>query len=263
MPGLGMFQSTPARGRRPIALTIANAGSQFQSTPARGRRRTMEIVDDRGQPVSIHACAGQATRITRGEAMSEMFQSTPARGRRQPDTLYEETAIFMFQSTPARGRRRRDAEDLAQTAFVSIHACAGQATNAKGRYAGKRGRFNPRLRGAGDVSKIASATPASGFQSTPARGRRHDRPDRYQAVQAFQSTPARGRRRFLADFPPRVAKFQSTPARGRRRWRRALHRRRRKVSIHACAGQATNSPSAPRCCLRVSIHAFAGQATGR
>ena len=57
-----VFQSTLARGERPVSRTFGHMGNGvFQSTLARGERRAFGIYLDAAFLVSIHARAGRAT----------------------------------------------------------------------------------------------------------------------------------------------------------------------------------------------------------
>ena len=86
-----------------------------------------------------------------------------------------------------------------EVAIVSIHAPAREATRA-GYPPGAQGRsFNPRPRAGSDshASPSASVTSASGFQSTPPRGKRRGSASG-GAHHLFQSTPPRGKRPLAA-----------------------------------------------------------------
>ena len=188
-----MFQSTPPRGRRRLALTLPPISNGFQSTPPRGRRRLdppcpvryrtcfnprLRVGGDTnartivvGLEVSIHASAWEAT------FLRNFF-----------------VRLILFQSTPPRGRRLYHAEKTYYVTGVSIHASAWEATTTAN-YRGK--------------DKYE-------FQSTPPRGRRLLVLPALSNRHMFQSTPPRGRRRSAFVVALSGAEFQSTPPRGRR-----------------------------------------------
>ena len=137
------------RGTGDHCFSLENALSiSFQSTPARGRRRDVHSAAYLALKVSIHACAGQATRVRRC--------------RRE---------VVPGFNPRLRGAGDKHAEFTGMIVAVSIHACAGQATAHRAGGVGSVRCFNPRLRGAGDRS-IRRVKAVSLFQSTPARGRR-------------------------------------------------------------------------------------------
>ena len=148
------------------------------------------------QPVSIHARAGRATTLT-GACMASFFvsiharagratvylslfggnkdefQSTLARGERL--TLGRIFSLSrMFQSTLARGERPEYSLSISVVLKVSIHARAGRATAALTGLSSAAHGFNPRSRGASDMISTGRMLAAQRFQSTLARGERHD-----------------------------------------------------------------------------------------
>ena len=212
----GRFQSTPARGRRPpFRLSFILQASEFQSTPARGRRPhlLLQVFDlfsfnprlrGAGDTVSILAGPpgdGFNPRL-RGAGDVGKRAGKAGAGRFNPrlrgagDLRYVVVVggFVRFQSTPARGRRPRRVGQRCIATWVSIHACAGQATLRR-----------VRLSHDEQVSIHACAGQATGCERASRR------------CYSFQSTPARGRRRVGISGASGMAQFQSTPARGRRR----------------------------------------------
>ena len=123
---LHVFQSTPPRRRRLIMCLKTRWNSRFQSTPPR-RRRHRGYGQWRGQNISIHASAKEATgKLINAGLTLIQFQSTPPR-RRRPATMGTTVDKIGFQSTPPR-RRRHNSLSIRQ----------------------KPNNFNPRLREGGD-----------------------------------------------------------------------------------------------------------------
>src|ERR1019366_8868269 len=125
----GVFQSTPARGGRPIAAdvdahrrhvsihararraTVSQSLYQIRSgvsIHARARRATRYVgVDSWPEWVSIHARARRATRYVGVDSWPE-WVSIHARARRATfDGFTTLSNVDVFQSTPARGGRQR------------------------------------------------------------------------------------------------------------------------------------------------------------
>ena len=175
-----MFQSTPPRGRRLLAVRKPSFDAVvFQSTPPRGRATIEQLQGEQFRgciDVSIHAPARGRPLSRRGRSYAEAslssFNPRPRAGRRSDDPSDREAPISRFQSTPpARGATfcLRDAY-IATTCFnprpargrptdrigchrgntVSIHAPRGRPIGL-GLTSG-RGGFNPRPRAGGDCS---------------------------------------------------------------------------------------------------------------
>ena len=189
-----LFQSTPPRGRRPSAWWAVTSPKRFQSTPPRGRRPQNGDVHRHGFQVSIHASAWEATHRRMREILLQEFQSTPPRGRR-PSLSSTSSTHLRFQSTPPRGRRLppllvdtgiagfnprlRVGGDLfvLQRRWphaVSIHASAWEATS---RVFNAKWRIDVSIHASAWEATLAMAFSSTGvmFQSTPPRGRRHER----------------------------------------------------------------------------------------
>ncbi len=144
--------------------------------------------------ISIHASAREATLSFGFPPFALLFQSTPPRGRRQREIGLQHRMCSNFNP------RLREGGD--QELVNAI------ATNSD---------FNPRLREGGDSANDVKAIPASQFQSTPPRGRRHLAIKMLVYLWRFQSTPPRGRRRIRKRIiRTQSFRFQSTPPRGRR-----------------------------------------------
>ena len=171
-----LFQSTPPRGRRPLAHGMRTAKLQsFQSTPPRGRRRIP----------SSHMYS------------NTLFQSTPPRGRRL--VIWQQFFVGQVYFNPLRREGGDNSPSLryGQPMKISIHSAARAETSNLLIYLGQTEHFNPLRREGGDKAalteligdipiSIHSAARAETiccyfflwymkFQSTPPRGRR--RPD--------------------------------------------------------------------------------------
>ena len=207
------FQSTPARGGRPLRTPIVHSLFSFNPRPrAAGdieyahtlshtpgfnpRPRAagdLEVFDSqhRDAVVSIHASARRATsNALRPNDLERCFNPRPrAAGDLETEAMCRRCMVF--QSTPARGGRR-------ELGDIGFRVPGFQSTPARG----------GRLRGGGvtwyNVSIHARARRATSaslrrdthtkFQSTPARGGRLCAASAIRIAWEFQSTPARGGR---------------------------------------------------------------------
>ena len=150
------------------------------------------------------------------------FQSTPARGRRLRYVM-EGGTDEQFQSTPARGRRPYRVTHGGPRSFVSIHACAGQATSrSRCKWASEKRCFNPRLRGAGDELRIAGCLAILSVSIHACAGQATTR----EFLRSSDAMCFNPRLRGAGDRSIVRASVQDQP-----------------VSIHACAGQATETVS--------------------
>ena len=106
----------------------------FQSTHPRGVRPLYARLSFQGKPVSIHAPARGATRLSvAGCPLILKFQSTHPRGVRLNPSHFI-ILLMVFQSTHPRGVRRGEIMTYDERIAVSIHAPARGATC----YAGPR-----------------------------------------------------------------------------------------------------------------------------
>ena len=167
----------------------------FQSTPARGGRLLALRHARRRQRVSIHARTRRATAAGKTTPTpGARFQSTPARGGR-PGFPRRNRGGFWFQSTPARGGRPTQINGVGTgNVFQSTPARGGRPNLTNAPTAGDR--FNPRPHAAGDVQGLGRSLDST--VSIHARTRRATVEPRFnRASLSFQSTPARGGRRGL------------------------------------------------------------------
>ena len=226
-----MFQSTPARGGRPLQLRVW-APRHYVSIHARTRRATFR-------------------RSTAGA--DSLFQSTPARGGRQRRTPRCRGWESCFNPRP-HAAGDDGVRTISGTLRVSIHARTRRATDAAGdEVAACAVSIHARTRRATFVPAANYSVPR--FQSTPARGgRRHG--GRRRARPGGVSIHARTRRATLANACLNGAfVFQSTPARGgRHRAHRvvpappcvSIHARTRRATVIRCATASWTRSFNPR-----------------
>ena len=149
-PSEHAFQSTPSRGgRRSGASQRGPSPSRFNPRP-RGEGDGHCPPRPIGRLVSIHALAGRATALKRGQAARARFQSTPSRGGRRTvaDDVRRPTIVSIHALA---GRATSGAVVGGLLQQVSIHALAGRATAPRRQQTRGWLRFNPRPRGEGDL----------------------------------------------------------------------------------------------------------------
>ena len=212
-----MFQSTPLREGRPVALRdVVDHPAVSIHAPARGATIRWPVRSRTARSFNPRPCARGDQRPCCGRNRRYLFQSTPLReGRREQVAACLD--YLMFQSTPLReGRHVGQCLDRAAP-LVSIHAPARGAT-ASGR----------------------TPAPRIGwFQSTPLREGRLLPVDGVSTfIRVSIHAPARGATVALLTPCSSSRSFNPRPcARGDPRW--LVTRWSRQVSIHAPARGAT------------------------
>ena len=220
MAASGVFQSTPPRGRRPRRTTPAGPPKQVSIHASAGEATR---VSGRNWPigrVSIHASAGEATvALPADRAVSSAFQSTPPRGRR-PRPADGPTRQACFNPRLRGGgdrcgaRRRRS-----HRRFNPRLRGGGDSAARSGE--GLRLCFNPRLRGGGDLREGEDSAEVLSFNPR-LRGGGDQRLECFHGLRRVSIHASAGE---ATRDPTRQAdllkKFQSTPPRGRRPEHRA------------------------------------------
>ena len=123
---------------------------------------------------------------------------------------------MIFQSTPPRGRRQ-SLPPVSCRSPLNFNPRLREGGDSTGtRPVAGAMYFNPRLREGGDLTRLSLMSPVE-FQSTPPRGRRHDRYTLYLRRTRISIHASAREATFILPELLEARRFQSTPPRGRRR----------------------------------------------
>ena len=240
-----VFQFTPLREGRQIALPPKKEGVNFNSRPsARGDARRDRTPHRR--QISIHAPPRGATSADGILTVQHQFQFTPLReGRRQKNA--RQVSDTYFNSRPS-ARGDNDA-GRARTALLYFNS----RPSARGDPAPRQGKrhapyFNSRPSARGDHAAGGSGSHSGNFNSRPSARGDTIRCSPWQCPAISIHAPPRGATLRTPSIPAAKGLFQFTPLReGRQRVRSVLYYNH-KISIHAPPRGATRFPPASPSC---------------